>query len=133
MTYYPSQKLDCDFATATERVKAALKDEGFGILSDIDIEGTLKAKLGADFRPYRILGACNPPLARDALIAEPHIGVMLPCNVVIQDLGSDGVEVSAVDPVATMAQVNNRSAESVARVVRQKLQSALEQSAIGRT
>ena len=131
MTYYLSQKLDCDFPTAIERIRASLQEEGFGVLSDIDIQGTLKAKIGADFRPYRILGACNPPLARDALNAESHIGVMLPCNVVVQDRGAEGVEVSAIDPVTAMAGVNNSAIEPVAHAVRQKLQSALEQAAMG--
>ena len=125
MTYYLSKHLDLDFNAAIERVKAALKDEGFGVLTEIDIQATLKAKLGADFRPYRILGACNPPLALKALSAEDKIGVMLPCNVIVQDKGSEGVEVAAIDPTVAMTRTENAALEEIARDVKTKLQAVL--------
>jgi len=106
MSYYFSKKLDLGFDEAIEKVTEALKGEGFGILTEIDVKETLKKKLDVDFRPYIILGACNPPFAHKALEAEDKIGTMLPCNVIVQKL-DDGVEVAAVDPVASMKAVEN--------------------------
>ena len=98
MTYHFSKTLRVPFDAAISRVTEALKQEGFGILTEIDVQKTLKQKLGVDFRPYRILGACNPPFAYQALQAEDKIGTMLPCNVIVQEAAGGAVEVSAVDP-----------------------------------
>jgi uncharacterized protein (DUF302 family) len=106
-------------------VQKSLSEEGFGILTDIDISATLKNKLDVDFRPYRILGACNPPLAHKALSTEPHIGLMLPCNVVVQE-AENGVDVSAIDPLVTMQSVGNKELEDVAGMVRTKLSKVVE-------
>lgn len=126
MTYHFTKKLEMAFDAALERVTAALKNEGFGILTEIDVQKTLKDKLDVDFRAYRILGACNPPLAYRALQSEDKIGTMLPCNVVVQDVGGGFVEVSAVDPVASMSAIENPALASVAEQVRAKLQSVIE-------
>ena len=109
MTYHFSKTLRLPFDAAITQVTEALKREGFGILTEIDVQQTLKKKLDIDFRPYRILGACNPSLAHQALQAEDKIGTMLPCNVVVQELRSGMVEVSAVDPVASMTAIENRN------------------------
>jgi len=98
MIYHFTKRLQVPFETAIVQVTEALKQRGFGILTEIDVRQTLKKKLDVDFRPYRILGACNPPLAYQALQAEDKIGTMLPCNVIVQDVGGGTVEVSAVDP-----------------------------------
>jgi uncharacterized protein (DUF302 family) len=108
------------------RVIEALKREGFGVLTDIDVRATLKAKLGEDFRPYRILGACNPQLAYRALRLEDKIGTMLPCNVIVQELQGDGVEVSAVDPVASMQAIQNPGLAELAKEVQAKLKRIVE-------
>jgi len=121
MSYYIATTIKADsIESAVGRVLDALKSEGFGVLTDIDIQATMKAKLGADFRPYRILGACNPPLAHKALNAEDKIGTMLPCNVVVQSV-EGGFEVAAVDPVASMAAVENENLAEIAPQVRDKL------------
>ena len=114
MSYYISTMLDGDIAEASARVEAALKQEGFGVISRIDIRETLKAKISVDFRPYLILGACNPNLARRALEVEDKIGTMLPCNVVVREAAPGKVEVAAVDPVASMASVDNPQLGEVA-------------------
>jgi uncharacterized protein (DUF302 family) len=110
-----------------ERAIAALKAHGFGVLTDIDIKQTLKQKLGVDFRQYRILGACNPPLAHRALNAEDKVGTMLPCNLIVQDLGSGRVEVAAIDPRAGMQQVANPELTVIASEVATKLQLVIDQ------
>jgi uncharacterized protein (DUF302 family) len=125
MSYYISRHVDGPFDAAIERVTASLKEQGFGVLTDIDIEAALHAKLGVDFRPYRILGACNPPFAHRALLAEDKIGTMLPCNVVVQQLDS-GVEIAAVDPLASMQAVDNPELLEIAQEVRQRLRAAVE-------
>jgi uncharacterized protein (DUF302 family) len=125
MSFYMAKTLKMPFDAAIERVTAALKDEGFGVLTDIDVRATMKAKLGIDWRPYRILGACNPPLAHQALQAEDKIGTMLPCNVIVQDLGDGRVEVAAIDPVATMERIGQPKLTELAREVRGKLTAAL--------
>lgn len=125
MSYYFSKTIQSDFDVAIEKVTAALKAEGFGILTEIDIQATLKKKLDVDFRPYKILGACNPPFAYKALLAEDKIGNMLPCNVIVQDVGNGRVEVAAVDPMASMQAVENESLGEVAGVIRQKLENVI--------
>lgn len=122
MSYYFSKKLSLDLEEAQKRVESALMEEGFGILTQVDVQATLKKKLGIDFRPYRILGACNPPLAHQALSQEDKIGTMLPCNVIVQQISPSQVEVAAVDPVASMQSVNNPKLAKIAQEVRDKLQ-----------
>jgi uncharacterized protein (DUF302 family) len=126
MSYHFSKRLDVPFDQAVARVIEALKREGFGVLTDIDVRATLKAKLGEDFRPYRILGACNPQLAYRALRLEDKIGTMLPCNVIVQELQGDGVEVSAVDPVASMQAIQNPGLAELAKEVQAKLKRIVE-------
>jgi uncharacterized protein (DUF302 family) len=126
MTYYFSKEIDLSFDDAIGRVTEELKKEGFGVLTEIDVKATLKKKLDADFRNYRILGACNPPLAHQALKAEPHIGLMLPCNVVVQESESGKTLISAIDPVASMQAVENETLGQVAEQVRGKLQKVIE-------
>ncbi len=121
MNYHMSRVIESGFDDAVARVTEALKAEGFGVLSQIDVAATLKAKLGKDFRPYRILGACNPGLALQALSAEDHVGVMLPCNVVVQQREGGQVEISAIDPSAPMRAIGNPALDSVAETVRDKL------------
>jgi uncharacterized protein (DUF302 family) len=126
MDYYVSKKVDVPFDEAVEKAKAALKEEGFGVLTEIDVAATLKKKLGVDFRPYRILGACHPESAYAALQAEDKIGLMLPCNVVVQESDDGAVEVSAIDPVASMAAVENEGLADVAANVQRKLRNVIE-------
>jgi uncharacterized protein (DUF302 family) len=121
MTYYMSRTIESRFDEAVARVVDALKREGFGVLSDIDVAATLKQKLGIEFRPYRILGACNPPLAHQALSAEDKIGVMLPCNVIVQEAGAGKIEVASIDPRAAMERVGNPALADVAREVADRL------------
>ncbi len=106
--------LQTDFASAIQRVTAALKDEGFGILTEIDVKATLKKKMDVDFRPYVILGACNPPLAYRALQAAPEIGLLLPCNVTVSQEDADTCLVHIIDPLAMMGFVNNPDLQIVA-------------------
>ena len=126
MNYYFSKTLELTFGEAIQHVTEELKKEGFGVLTEIDVKATLKKKLDVDFRNYRILGACNPPLAHQALQAEPHIGLMLPCNVVVQEGENGQTIVSAIDPVASMQAVENESLGKVAGQVRPKLQKVIE-------
>ena len=125
MTYYYAKEIDLNFNDAMIRVTEELKKEGFGVLTEIDVKATLKKKLDADFRNYRILGACNPPFAYQALQAESNIGLMLPCNVVVQETEDGKTLVSAVDPVASMQAVNNESLGQVAEQVKTKLQKVI--------
>lgn len=107
---------------AIDLTEAALKKEGFGVLTKIDIASTLKEKIGADFRPYTILGACNPKLAYEALQVEDKVGLMLPCNVIVQDAGDGRSEVAAIDPVASMQAIENDDLLKAASEVRAKLE-----------
>ena len=122
MTYYFSKAIEMPFVQAIQHVTDALASKGFGVLTTIDVRATLKKKLDVDFRPYTILGACNPEFALKALESEDVIGTMLPCNVVVQDIGKGMVEVSAVDPVASMMAVKNPKLSSIAGEVRDLLQ-----------
>lgn len=126
MSYHFSKKLDLSFDDAIEKTTAVLKDEGFGVLTEIDIKATLKKKLDVDFRNYQILGACNPPNAYKALQAEGHIGLMLPCNVIVQEHENGDVEVSAVDPVASMQAIENNDLGDVAKDVRDMLKKVID-------
>lgn len=122
MKYYIAKTVSGDFAAVVDRAIEALKTEGFGVLTDIDVKATMKKKLDLDFREYRILGACNPPLAHQALTADDKIGTMLPCNVIVQDLGGGQIEVAAIDPAVSMAQVGNKALQAIANSVTGKLQ-----------
>jgi uncharacterized protein (DUF302 family) len=122
MKYYIARTVSGGFVAVVDRAIEALKAEGFGVLTDIDVKATMKKKLDLDFRDYRILGACNPPLAHQALTADDRIGTMLPCNVVVQDLGGGQVEVAAIDPAVSMAQVGNKTLQTIANSVTAKLQ-----------
>lgn len=126
MSYYFAKTLNMDFDRAIERVTEALKNEGFGIVSTIDIQATLKQKIGVEFRPYRILGACNPNLAYEALSVEDKVGTMLPCNVVVQAWDNGSTEVAAIDPLASMQAITNPKLEATAKDVRAKLQKVVE-------
>ena len=126
MTYDISRNTTGDFDAVIARVKDALKAEGFGVLTEIDVAETLKSKIGKDFRPYRILGACNPNLAFQALSAEAKIGVMLPCNVIVQRYENGEVEVSSIDPATAMQTVGNPKLSAVASQVRAALQRVVE-------
>ena len=121
MSYYISRTIESGFDEAVTRVVEALKREGFGVLTDIDVASTMKQKLGVAFRPYRILGACNPALAHKALSAEDKVGVMLPCNVIVQEAGAGKIEVAAIDPRAAMERVGNPALADLAREVADKL------------
>jgi uncharacterized protein (DUF302 family) len=124
MSYYFSKVLPSGFDEAVRLTMEALKTQGFGIITEIDVKDTFQKKLGIDFRNYRILGACNPALAREALELEDKIGTMLPCNVVVQET-PQGTEVAVIDPVASMAAVNNPRLKEAAGRVRELLQKAL--------
>ena len=112
--------------SVVDKVTSRLKDQGFGVLTDIDVKATLKKKLDVDFREYRILGACNPAFAYKALTAEPDIGTMLPCNVVLQEMEKGKIRVSAIDPVASMMAVDNKSLRAIASEVRSKLENVVD-------
>lgn len=126
MTYHHSKTVQMPFQEAVEKITASLKTQGFGVLTQIDVKQTLKTKIDVDFRPYLILGACNPAFAHRALLAEDKIGTMLPCNVIVQQHDDGRVEVSAVDPMASMAAVKNPALESIATDVREKLKLAVD-------
>lgn len=125
MSYYFSKTVNDDFDTVIYKVTEELKKEGFGVLTEIDVQETLKKKLDVDFRKYKILGACNPHFAHQALSEEPFIGTMLPCNVIVQQYEDGKVEVSAVDPVASMMAVENEKLGAVADEVRKKLRNVI--------
>lgn len=126
MTYFHARTLEGDFEAVVERTRAALQKHGFGVLTEIDVQATLKAKIGQDFRPYRILGACNPVMAHEALKLESHVGVMLPCNVVVQQT-EGGVEVFAIDPAASMSAIDNAELLGHARTVGDHLRAAVDE------
>ena len=126
MSYYLSKTLETPFEAAAEKVTEALKKEGFGVLTEIDMQATMKKKLDVDIQKYRILGACNPPLAYQAIQAEDKIGLMLPCNVIVQEVTGGGTEVAAIDPVASMQAVNNPKLGEVGEQVRDKLKRVID-------
>ncbi|HNR90756.1 MAG TPA: DUF302 domain-containing protein [Spirochaetota bacterium] len=126
MSYYFNKTIKSTFDDAVSRVVDELKKEGFGVLTEINVKETLKKKLDVDFRNYRILGACNPPFAYQALQSEDKIGTMLPCNVIVQQLDAENVEIAAIDPVASMASVKNESLMEIAGQVRDKLKRVVE-------
>lgn len=127
MEYYFTKTLNEDFDQAIKKAKDALSEQGFGVLTEIDVQATLKKKIDVDFHKYKILGACNPTFAHEALKNEDKIGVMLPCNVIVQQKTKDGpVEVAAVDPVASMSAVKNPNLGAVAEEVRGRLKSVID-------
>ena len=126
MKYYFSKILDVPFDDVVSKVAQELKKEGFGILTDIDVKATLKKKLDVEFKKYRILGACNPSFAYQALQAEDKIGTMLPCNVIVQEISDGRVEVAAIDPMASMQAIENPSLENIADQVQGKLKKAID-------
>lgn len=126
MSYYIAKTVELSFDQAVVRVTEELKKEGFGILTEIDVQQTLKKKLDVDFRKYRILGACNPPLAFKALQAEDKIGLMLPCNVIVQETADGKTEVAAIDPIASMQAINNPGLRDLADEVQNKLRKVME-------
>ena len=125
MKYYIEKTLNTDFESAISKTKEVLKAEGFGVLSEIDIDEKFKEKLNIDFRKYKIMGACNPALAHQALQQEDKIGVMLPCNVIVQQLDDNKVEVAAIDPVASLGSVENEKISELAVTVKDKLGNAI--------
>lgn len=126
MNYHFSKTVDLSFDEAIENVTEKLKKEGFGILTEIDVKATLKKKLDVDFRNYKIMGACNPPYAYKALLAEEKIGTMLPCNVVVQEHEDGQVEISAVDPMASMQAVDNPNLGPIAMEIQTKLKLVID-------
>ena len=127
MNYYFTKTITGSFDNVIQKVTEALKTEGFGILTEIDIKSTLKKKLNVDFYNYKILGACNPPFAYKALQTEDKIGTMLPCNVIVQEKVLGQVEVSAVDPAASMLSIENNDLREIANEIRVKLKNVIEQ------
>ncbi|MGK7312828.1 MAG: DUF302 domain-containing protein [Candidatus Longimicrobiales bacterium M2_2A_002] len=126
-SYAMKRTLDLDFDEVDRRVRGALEEEGFGVLTEIDVKATLKEKLDEDFRRYEILGACNPPLAHQALEADGDIGLLLPCNVVVQETGQGGqTVVEAVDPVIQLSVAGGETLEPLAEEVRSKLVRVLD-------
>ena len=124
MSYYISKKVEASFDEALNKVEKELKEEGFGVLTEIDVQSTLKNKLDIDFKKYKILGACNPTLAHRALTAEDKIGVLLPCNVIVEETDNQ-VEVSAVNPMDAMSTVDNDSLANIAEEVTSKLKKVI--------
>ncbi len=126
MSYYISKTVDYSFDEAIEEATERLKEEGFGVLTEIDVKDTLKKKLDVDFKKYRILGACNPEFAHQALQHEDKIGTMLPCNVIVEEHEDGSVEISAVDPMASMQAVENAELAAVAEKVKSRLQKVIK-------
>jgi uncharacterized protein (DUF302 family) len=126
MSYYINKIISTDFDSAITQVTEKLKSEGFGVLTEIDVQETLKKKINVDFRKYKILGACNPPNAYKALSNEPYIGLMLPCNIVVQETIDGKIDVSAVDPQASMQAVNNPALVDIAGEIKTKLERVIK-------
>lgn len=125
MNYYFSKTVNGKFETIEIKIRALLKNEGFGVLTEIDMQATLKKKLNKDFRKYKILGACNPPFAFKALQAEDKIGTMLPCNIILQEHFQNKIEVSAINPMVSMQAVENPVLKTVALDVSSKLENVI--------
>ena len=125
MNYYFNTRVAGNFGDVVQKTTEALKKEGFGVLTDIDVTSTLKKKLGVDFKKYRILGACNPPFAFKALQAEDKIGTMLPCNVIVQEISDGEIEVAAIDPIVSMQAINNPELRDIADQVQRKLKKVI--------
>lgn len=126
MSYTMDKRVAGSFDAVVERTISALSEEGFGVLSDIDVQQTLKQKLDADFRQYRILGACNPPLAKQALEADVQLGALLPCNVIVYETDDGDIGVSAVDPTVMLSVADDRALDSVASEVHERFERVLE-------
>ncbi|MCX7736183.1 MAG: DUF302 domain-containing protein [Candidatus Kapabacteria bacterium] len=126
MAYYFNKILDTTFDEAIAKVTDALKKQGFGVLTEIDVKATMKQKLDVDFRNYKILGACNPPFAYKALSVEDKIGTMLPCNVIVQELNDGKIEIAAIDPIASMSAVQNPALGDIAFEVQDRLKKVIE-------
>ena len=126
MNYYNKKLENITFDTAIERVTEELKNEVFGVLTEIDVQATLKKKLDVDFKRYMILGACNPPFAYKALLEEDKVGTMLPCNVIVQQISERQIEVAAVNPLASMQAINNKNLEEIAQEIQAKLEKVIE-------
>jgi uncharacterized protein (DUF302 family) len=126
MNYHISKTVDYSFDEAIDKITAELKKEGFGVLTEIDVKDTLKQKLDVDYKKYRILGACNPEFAYQALQAEDKIGTMLPCNVIVEEQEDGGIEISAVNPQASMQAVNNANLDDIAGKVNERLQKIID-------
>lgn len=122
MNYYFNKTVNMDFEQAVQLVTEELKKEGFGVLTEIDIKEKLKEKINVDFRKYKILGACNPPNAYKALLQEDKVGLMLPCNVIVQELDNNVIEVAAINPVASMMAIENQNLAGVAGEIKEKLE-----------
>jgi uncharacterized protein (DUF302 family) len=127
MSYYFNAVIEGNFENVVQKTTEALKKEGFGILTDIDVTATLKKKLDVDFRKYRILGACNPPYAYKALQEEDKIGTMLPCNVIVQQIDDEIIEVAAIDPIASMRAIDNPGLGVIAQEIQEKLKKVIDQ------
>ncbi len=126
MSYHISKRVDLSFNDAVSKTIEELAKEGFGVLTDIDVKAVLKKKLDVEFTQYRILGACNPPLAYETLKAEDRVGLMLPCNVIVREMRGGGVEVSAIDPMSAMSVVGNESLAKTGQLVRDRLSTVIE-------
>ncbi len=126
MSYYIAKTVKQDFDATVSEVTARLKERGFGVLTDIDVQATLKAKIGADTPKYRILGACNPRFAHEALKLETHLGVLLPCNVIVRETADHQVEVASIDPVASLERAGNEALRGLAETVRKDLSAVIE-------
>lgn len=129
MSYYFNKTVKGSFEEVIDKVTNQLKDEGFGVLTEINIHDTLKKKLDVDFQKYKILGACNPEFAHKALLAENKIGTMLPCNVIVQEINDHEIEVAAVNPMASMQAVENPKLADVAKIVTEKLKRVINKLA----
>ncbi|MFO7862467.1 MAG: DUF302 domain-containing protein [Salinivirgaceae bacterium] len=125
MKYYISKTISTDFESAITRITDTLKEQGFGVLSEINIQEKFNEKLNVDFRKYTILGACNPPSAHKAIEAESQIGTMLPCNVVVQEIAEKQIEIAAIDPTASMMAVENKDVRAIAQEIKAKLEKVI--------